>query len=92
MDIKNICFYLQKLKNINRNWLSYIYIKDIIKLGGMLMEQWNNFKGEKWKNSIDVKQFIIDNYTEYLGDESFLSATTEKTDIIMDACNKALKE
>lgn len=56
------------------------------------MEQWNNFKGEKWKNSIDVKQFIIDNYTEYLGDESFLSATTEKTDIIMDACNKALKE
>lgn len=56
------------------------------------MEQWNNFKGEQWKNSIDVKQFIIDNYTEYLGDESFLSATTEKTDIIMDACNKALKE
>jgi formate C-acetyltransferase len=58
----------------------------------MLMEQWNNFKGEQWKNSIDVKQFIIDNYTEYLGDESFLSATTEKTDIIMDACNNALKE
>ena len=56
------------------------------------MEQWNNFKGEQWKNSIDVKQFIIDNYTEYLGDESFLSATTEKTDIIMDACNNALKE
>lgn len=56
------------------------------------MEQWNNFKGEQWKNSINVKQFIIDNYTEYLGDESFLSATTEKTDIIMDACNNALKE
>lgn len=56
------------------------------------MEQWNNFKGEQWKNSIDVKQFIIDNYTEYLGDESFLSATTEKTDIIMDVCNNALKE
>ena len=40
---------------------------------------WRNFNGEPWKKSIDVKQFILDNYTEYKGDESFLSGITEKT-------------
>ncbi len=40
---------------------------------------WNEFKGELWKNKIDVKQFILDNYTEYVGDESFLSSPTLRT-------------
>ena len=40
---------------------------------------WRNFNGETWKKSIDVKQFILDNYTEYTGDESFLASITDKT-------------
>ena len=35
------------------------------------MKQYEGFKGDKWKNEIDVKQFILDNYTEYKGDENF---------------------
>ena len=45
---------------------------------------WRNFNGETWKKSIDVKQFILDNYTEYTGDESFLSGITEKTKRLND--------
>ena len=43
------------------------------------MNEYDGFKGEKWKEEINVKQFILDNYTEYTGDESFLSEPTEKT-------------
>ena len=45
---------------------------------------WKEFKGETWKNCIDVKQFILDNYTEYTGDESFLSNITGKTKRLND--------
>lgn len=48
------------------------------------MEQYESFKGDKWKNEIDVKQFILDNYTEYTGDDSFLASPTEKTKRLND--------
>lgn len=48
------------------------------------MEQYEGFKGDKWKNEIDVKQFILDNYTEYTGDDSFLASPTEKTKKLND--------
>lgn len=48
------------------------------------MEQYEGFKGDKWKNEIDVKQFILDNYTEYTGDDSFLASPTEKTKRLND--------
>lgn len=54
--------------------------------------QWNNFKGEKWKNEIDVAAFIADNYTEYLGDDSFLCPMTNKTKKVWSKCEKLLKE
>ena len=48
------------------------------------MEKYEGFKGDKWKNEIDVKQFILDNYTEYTGDDSFLASPTEKTKRLND--------
>ena len=54
--------------------------------------QWNNFKGEKWKNEIDVASFIEDNYTEYVGDDSFLNSTTDKTKKIWAKCEKLLAQ
>ena len=48
------------------------------------MKQYEGFKGDKWKNEIDVKQFILDNYTEYTGDDSFLASPTEKTKRLND--------
>ena len=53
---------------------------------------WNNFKGGKWKNEIDVAAFIADNYTEYRGDDSFLSPTTIKTKKVWAKCEKLLQE
>ena len=50
------------------------------------------FKGNKWKNTINVSDFIDNNYKEYLGDESFLTKTTEKTNIIWNKCLKLIKK
>ena len=40
-------------------------------------EQWNGFKGNRWKEKIDVRNFIGMNYTPYDGDASFLEGPTE---------------
>ena len=48
------------------------------------MNEWKEFKGAKWQEEINVKQFILDNYTEYKGDESFLVGPTEKTKRLND--------
>lgn len=37
---------------------------------------WENFKGEKWKAEIDVRDFILNNVNVYEGDESFLAGAT----------------
>ena len=44
---------------------------------------WNGFKGEVWKNEINVRDFIQKNYTEYSGDDSFLAGATERTSTLM---------
>jgi len=56
------------------------------------MKEWNLFKGEVWKTKIDVKDFILENYTEYLGDDSFLESISSKTSIIWNKCQKLIQE
>lgn len=46
----------------------------------MNFKQWNGFKGGDWKQEINVRDFIQNNYTPYDGDSNFLEKTTEKTD------------
>ena len=43
------------------------------------MDAWRGFKEGNWKDNIDVTEFIRLNYTEYLGDDSFLEGPTEAT-------------
>lgn len=43
------------------------------------MEAWNGFKGTKWQETIDVRDFIINNHIPYEGDGSFLEEATERT-------------
>ena len=43
-------------------------------------EEWNGFKGRNWKEECNVRDFIQNNYTPYVGDESFLEGPTEATD------------
>jgi len=44
-----------------------------------MRNEWNGFKGGKWENEIDVREFIQLNYTPYEGDESFLVGATDCT-------------
>ncbi|MFZ2505721.1 MAG: formate acetyltransferase, partial [Trichococcus flocculiformis] len=48
------------------------------------MEQWQGFKGKTWKEEVDVRDFIINNFSEYTGDESFLAGPTETTTQLWD--------
>ena len=43
------------------------------------MEQWQGFKGKKWQEEIDVRDFIQQNYTLYEGDDRFLAGPTQAT-------------
>ena len=43
------------------------------------MTHWRSFKDGNWTKAIDVRDFILHNYTPYLGDASFLSGPTEDT-------------
>ena len=54
----------------------------------MTIAAWRGFKGDKWKEKIDVASFIADNYSEYLGDASFLETASEKSKIVWDKCLK----
>ena len=56
----------------------------------MNIEAWDSFKGSKWKNNIDVESFIKDNYTEYTGDDSFLTGISKKTSKVWSKCKKLL--
>ena len=56
------------------------------------IEEWNGFKGDGWKDSIDVSAFIDKNYTEYTGDDSFWAPITEKTKKVWDRCEELLAE
>ena len=49
----------------------------------MTHENWSGFKGGVWQDEINVRDFIQTNYTEYTGDDSFLSGATERTQALM---------
>ena len=53
---------------------------------------WQGFKGNIWKEEIDVFDFIKSNYKEYKGDETFLKGITKKTDLVWEKCKKLLKQ
>ncbi|HAV1870178.1 TPA: formate C-acetyltransferase [Enterobacter hormaechei subsp. steigerwaltii] len=42
-------------------------------------DAWAGFRGEEWKNAINVRDFIQHNYTPYEGDEAFLAQATPAT-------------
>ena len=56
------------------------------------MEAWRNFKGRKWTEEINVRDFIQNNYTEYSGDESFLADATPATNKLWGRLQELQKE
>ena len=57
-----------------------------------MREEWAGFKGNKWTDDVNVRQFIQDNYTPYDGDESFLEGPTEATDRLWGKLQELQKE
>ena len=55
-------------------------------------EQWQGFSGRKWKEGVDVRDFIQNNYKPYDGDESFLAGPTEATDKLWGKLQELQKE
>ncbi|MEE3420847.1 MAG: formate C-acetyltransferase [Lachnospiraceae bacterium] len=55
-------------------------------------EQWNGFKGRLWKEEINVRDFVQNNYTTYEGDASFLEGPTEATNILWGKLQALQKE
>ena len=55
-------------------------------------EQWQGFSGRKWKEGVDVRDFIQNNYKPYDGDESFLAGPTEATDKLWGKLQELKKE
>lgn len=43
-----------------------------------LSAPWRGFRGDLWRDSIDTRQFLQDNYTPYEGDASFLTGPTAR--------------
>ena len=62
------------------------YFKMVVK------EQWNGFKGRLWKEEINVRDFIQNNYKPYDGDESFLEGPTEATNKLWGRLQELQKE
>ena len=55
-------------------------------------EQWEGFEGRLWKEEINVRDFIQNNYTPYDGDESFLAGPTEATNKLWGKLQELQKE
>lgn len=55
-------------------------------------KQWNGFEGRIWKEEVNVRDFIQNNYEPYDGDESFLAGPTEATDKLWGILQKLQKE
>ena len=57
-----------------------------------MREQWQGFKGAKWQDEVDVRDFIQNNYKPYNGDESFLVEPTDSTNKLWGELQKLQKE
>ncbi|MBO4403955.1 MAG: formate C-acetyltransferase [Treponema sp.] len=54
-------------------------------------EEWNGFAGRLWKEEVNVRDFIQNNYTPYDGDEKFLAGPTEATKKLFDKLQELQK-
>lgn len=53
---------------------------------------WSGFAGRKWKEDVDVRDFIQKNYEPYDGDECFLAKPTEATEKLWGELQKLQKK
>ena len=55
-------------------------------------EGWNGFKSGSWNTEINVRDFIVRNYTPYDGDEAFLEGPTQTTLELWDMVSELTRQ
>ncbi len=53
---------------------------------------YRSFRGSQWKEQIDVRDFIMNNFRGYDGDSSFLAGPTKRTKKIWEKCGELLRK
>ncbi|MFS0862943.1 formate C-acetyltransferase [Fredinandcohnia sp. 179-A 10B2 NHS] len=56
------------------------------------MRAWNGFKDGKWQKEIDVRDFILQNFTVYTGNDEFLAGPTTHTLELWDQVMELTKQ
>ena len=57
-----------------------------------MRKEWRGFKGTKWTEEVNLRDFIQNNYTAYEGDESFLAEPTDATNVLWGRLQELQKE
>lgn len=57
-----------------------------------MFKQWQGFKFGQWSETIDVRDFIVSNYTPYDGDEGFLHGPSTRTINLWEKCEDLLEQ
>ncbi|GGV32107.1 formate C-acetyltransferase [Streptomyces spectabilis] len=53
---------------------------------------WRGFTGRRWRERVDVRDFVQANYTPYEGDEAFLTGPTDRTRAVWDKVSALFPE
>ncbi len=56
------------------------------------MKQWNGYKKGTWTKEVNVRDFILNNYVPYEGNDSFLAGATNATHILWEQVMELTKE
>ena len=56
------------------------------------MEQWKGFSNGVWQKEVNVRDFILKNFTPYTGDESFLEGPTRSNNKTLGSSYGIIKE
>lgn len=55
-------------------------------------KEWEGFQGRLWKEEVNTRDFIQENYKPYDGDENFLAGPTEATNTLWESCRNFRKK
>ncbi|WP_371667273.1 formate C-acetyltransferase [Streptomyces sp. NBC_00289] len=63
-----------------------------VTVGDRVTVAWRGFAGTRWRELIDVRDFIQANYTPYQGDASFLTGPTDRTRAVWEKVSSLFPE
>ena len=55
-------------------------------------DPWEGFSEGAWRTEVNVRDFIVQNYTPYVGDDSFLAGATARTKAMWEAVAELIKK